>query len=47
MTSIINVTDEINERQISIDELANKQGIFSNDINSIRKDKNKFRAILK
>ena len=45
-TFIINATESTNNREIEIDELIRKGDIFSNDVNRIRKHKEKFKTIL-
>ena len=45
-TWIINVTESINDREIDINNLTGKRGIFSNYVKKIRKHKNYLKYIL-
>ena len=46
-TSIFNITDLIDNREIEIDDLSNKREVFINDVNKIRKYKCNIKLILK
>ena len=46
-TSIINISDDIINRDFRIEELSNKSEIFSNDVSKIKRYKYKLKEILK
>ena len=46
-TSIVTITELIDNREIEIDDLSKKREVFSNDVNKIRKHKCNLKTILK
>ena len=46
-TSIVTITELIDNREIEIDDLSKKREVFSNDVNKIRKHKCNVKTILK